>query len=103
MGRYALIDGDAVHNVIVAEPNVVAGIAAQLGLTAREVVTDLETPSTTDAIVSRSCEPGAQLVTRDATAAERSSGRARRETGRDVVDDFEHARTEEPTGEGTIR
>lgn len=104
MARIALLRPDGeVDNVIVSEPGYAAELAARLGLTAREIVTELETPATSDAIVSRSCEPGARLVTRDATAAERSSGRARRVAGRDLVDDFA-PRTEEPTGgEGASR
>lgn len=92
MARFALIRVDgSVDNVIVSEPAFAAELAARLGMSAREVVTELETPATSEAIVSRACEPGARLVTRDATPAERSSGRARRNSGRDVVDDFEHA------------
>ncbi len=90
MARIALIAADGtVQDVLAASPEWASAYAARLGLTAREVVTELETPTTPDAIRSRSCEPGARLVQRDATPAERSSGRARREGARDVVDDFE--------------
>ncbi len=90
MARIALIQADgAVENVIVADPEWAQTYAAARGLTAREVVTERELPTTPDAIRSRSCEPGARLVQRDATTEERTSGRARREGARDVVDDFE--------------
>lgn len=104
MGRYALIQPDGtVDNVIVASPEIATAIAAQLGCTAREVVTELETAATPDAIRSRSCEPGARLVTRDATDDERSSGRARREGAREVVDDFERETEAEVTGDAGER
>lgn len=90
--RMALIDGQGiVHNVIVAETiEIAAAIAADLGCTAREVVTELETPATPEAIVSRACEPGARLIERDARPAERA--RARRRGAQHVVDDFERRR-----------
>lgn len=94
--RIALLDGDGlVVNVVRAGPEWAQAYAAARGLTAREVVTERELPTTPDAIRSRSCEPGARLVQRDATIEERTSGRARREAGRDVVDDFERADPDE--------
>lgn len=62
MTRIALLDAlGNVANVIVADPDIGAEIAAAQGLTAREIVTEDETPITRDAIVSRSCEPSGRL------------------------------------------
>lgn len=95
MARFALIGSDGtVDNVIVADSLEIAQtIAAAKGSTAREVVTELETPLSSDAIHSRACEPGARLVERDARPDE--IGRARTSKGRQVVDDFERAPREE--------
>jgi len=83
--RMALIraDGEVVNLMVVASGNTAWAreVAARLGCTAREIVTERETPITEDAIVSRSCEPGVRLI-------------VRREGGRDV-EDFERAPVEE--------
>jgi hypothetical protein len=65
-----------VYNVIVADPDVATAIGAELGMSAVEVVTELETPVTAEHIVSRTCEPGARLIERAAEAHERARARA---------------------------
>jgi len=92
MGRFALIKADGiVDNVIVADADFATELAGRLGYLAREVVTELEQPTTADAITTRRCEPGARLVERAATASEKAAGRARRKAGSHVTDDFEPA------------